>query len=323
MSRTSTKSFSSYQRIGDLNSKKIENNTKERRQNHKCVNDESDSEPTEYTNLLTTSSTATKMTSNPSYDFNTSTGYHSLKGYQGPTKKTTLTIFFLVLLVVAICGLSLYAVIETQRIRNEISLIARDCCKNPIYKIPDENTPGNENKSQEIVKIQKASNQINISAHVTSPVFKVTNETAEKTAEIVDWKKTNHGDSFCSVIGQRNGRLIIPLDGNYFVYSQIQFLNNPHGDERIAGFSYVQLAHFVYKYNIVYPNDGNKLLMRRSSTAHWGQERNVDHHASYLGGMFRLRAGDELLVKLTDNGVHGDPKSTFFGVFLIGQLYNE
>jgi len=71
---------------------------------------------------------------------------------------------------------------------------------------------------------------------------------------------------------------------------------------------------------VVYPNDGNKLVMKRSFTVRWSADTAVDQKASYLGGVYSLRVGDEVFVRVSKSsisGVNRDPKATFFGMFAL------
>jgi len=153
--------------------------------------------------------------------------------------------------------------------------------------------------------------QLLASAHVSGAKLTTDNN----YAVISNWSVTNSSDSFCSLIKHRDGRLIVLHPGLYYVYSQVQFLNYPAED---LGSTHAQLGHSVVRWNFVYPNDGNKIVMRRSVTARWSLGTDVDERASYLGGVYALRAGDKLFVRLSKkSGVQSDPKTTFFGLFSI------
>jgi len=152
--------------------------------------------------------------------------------------------------------------------------------------------------------------QLLASAHVSGA--KLTND--NNFALISNWSVTNSSDSFCSMIKHRDGRLVVLHAGLYYVYSQVQFLNYPADD---LGSTHAQLSHSVCRWNVVYPNDGIKIVMKRTMTARWPLGTDVDQRASYLGGVYALRAGDEVFVRLSKSGVRNESQMTFFGMFAI------
>jgi len=269
-------------------------------------------------------------------------GYIPLKGHTSLDRRYIAPLIVLYFIVTAIAVLTLYTVHDLHQLRfkykeqfKSLSGNNEDCCSNFLYQpqikgsvhvfpVTEPNntldtTEERKNKTSENMhKKSGAFSSIQISAHVAGAIVKPMPD--NRAAQIMNWTVTDKADSFCSLIRHNNGKLVIPLDGIYFVYSQAQFLSYPNDgdDPRIAGHTHAQLGHFVYRWNQVYPNDGTKLLMRRSLTARWNNDSDMDQRASYMAAAFRLRENDELFVRMSNHGINDDAKATFFGAFLLG-----
>ncbi|KAL8559053.1 hypothetical protein ACOMHN_008241 [Nucella lapillus] len=129
--------------------------------------------------------------------------------------------------------------------------------------------------------------------------------------------------AFINHVTYRYGRIVVPEDGLYYVYSQVAFLevislpgasrpSSEHGTESPS------LSHYLYRYNIIYPNGGEEKLVQNSITKCWGPNKAFGEYTSYLGALFHLRQGDEVFVKVSNLTMMAmDPKSNYFGMFKI------
>ena len=80
-----------------------------------------------------------------------------------------------------------------------------------------------------------------------------------------------------------------------------------------------RISHYMFRENLLYPNAGAEKLLQHSETKCWESSLPYYETTSLLGGVFWLRAGDELYVSVSDLSiVHTDMKSTFFGLFKLG-----
>ncbi|CAG5116781.1 unnamed protein product, partial [Candidula unifasciata] len=121
----------------------------------------------------------------------------------------------------------------------------------------------------------------------------------------------------------RHGRIVIPEDGFYFVYSQISFMevfdvqhNDGYGSRGSSEFP--SLSHYLYRYNIQYHNGGEEKLAQNSITKCWGQSKTFGEYTSNLGAVFYLRTADEIFIKVSNiSMVATDPKLSYFGLFRI------
>jgi len=166
-------------------------------------------------------------------------------------------------------------------------------------------------------------------AHVTGAIVTDIEDFTDITSwsvvrTIVD-RTSCRGRAAClTIITYKNGRLVIPQDGLYFVYSQVQFLAYPRTHPLLVGHTHAQLSHSVLKWNQIYPNDGTKLIAQRSLSVRWqlgAADSEVDEQASYIGSLFDLQEGDQLFVRLSKFGILNDTTATFFGMYsVLGNL---
>lgn len=114
----------------------------------------------------------------------------------------------------------------------------------------------------------------------------------------------------------RNDRVRVNNSGLYYLYSQVYFLSLYFGGNSPGA---TTLYHYVYRYNVIYPNGGEELLLKSVRTQCWERNKEYDDYTSFTGGVFRLNVGDEIYVKVSNiSQVSQDPKATFFGMFKLG-----
>ncbi|KAI8772236.1 tumor necrosis factor ligand superfamily member 10, partial [Biomphalaria glabrata] len=129
--------------------------------------------------------------------------------------------------------------------------------------------------------------------------------------------------AFTYQIDYRHGRLVIPEDGHYYIYSQISFIemfdvqnNEAYGSRN--GPEGPSLSHYLYRYNILYHNGGEEKLAQNSITKCWGQSKTFGEYTSNLGAVFYLRNADEIFIKVSNiSMISSDPKLSYFGLFKV------
>ncbi|XP_035696247.1 tumor necrosis factor ligand superfamily member 10-like [Branchiostoma floridae] len=115
----------------------------------------------------------------------------------------------------------------------------------------------------------------------------------------------------------RGGNLIIPVDGLYYIYSQLsyRFLNeNPeeHSDKDANIF---QLIHYTFKQSS-YPEP--QLIMKSSRSTCWSKRTEFGLYTSFQGGVFRLEKGDKVSISVSNaQMISFEESSSFFGAFMI------
>ncbi|XP_061103563.1 tumor necrosis factor ligand superfamily member 10-like [Conger conger] len=107
-----------------------------------------------------------------------------------------------------------------------------------------------------------------------------------------------------------NGRLRVPREGRYYLYSQVYFRypSPGQGDQ-----SSHQLVQCVYK-KTSYARPIQ--LLKGVGTKCWAPDAEYALHSVYQGGLFQLQAGDEVFISVSSpSAVHADDSSSYFGAF--------
>nr|XP_046237548.1 TNF superfamily member 10, like [Scatophagus argus] len=111
-----------------------------------------------------------------------------------------------------------------------------------------------------------------------------------------------------------NGKLRVPQDGRYYLYSQVYFRYpspaTSDGDQRSASHQLVQCVYKKTSYRSPIQ------LLKGVGTKCWAPDAEYALHSVYQGGLFELRAGDELFVSVSSpTMVNADDSSSYFGAF--------
>lgn len=108
------------------------------------------------------------------------------------------------------------------------------------------------------------------------------------------------------------GRLRVPQDGRYYLYAQVYFRYPSPSDSEQRSASH-QLVQCVYKKtSYLRPIQ----LLKGVGTKCWAPDAEYALHSVYQGGLFELRAGDEVFVSVSSPSmVHGEDSSSYFGAF--------
>lgn len=106
----------------------------------------------------------------------------------------------------------------------------------------------------------------------------------------------------------RAGRLRVEQPGKYYVYAQIYF--RYRGAGRDSGPQLVQCIQWQPAYS------PPVLLLKGVGTKCWAPEADYGLHALYQGGLFELKAGDELFVSVSSLAIDSsDAAASYFGAF--------
>ncbi|XP_045200720.2 uncharacterized protein LOC123554554 [Mercenaria mercenaria] len=116
----------------------------------------------------------------------------------------------------------------------------------------------------------------------------------------------------------RNGRLVVPVSGTYLVYSYLDMFepcdpstgkpNNNNGRSKA-------IKHGIFKFNIL---DGEENEIVSSVQPHQvSSNRLFNSYSSYISSLANLKAGDELLVKVSNLTYLRYTRGNSFGVNLI------
>ncbi|XP_078694515.1 tumor necrosis factor ligand superfamily member 10-like isoform X2 [Branchiostoma floridae x Branchiostoma belcheri] len=120
-------------------------------------------------------------------------------------------------------------------------------------------------------------------------------------------------------MSHRDGAIRVPVDGLYYVYSQLYFRHvRPHAADGspAADTGDHQLLHSTYKKSATYPE--KQEIMKSARTRCWSKDSQYGLLSSYQGGVFQLRAGDRLFVQVSNVAmVSFEEAASYFGAFMI------
>ncbi|KPP70789.1 TNF-related apoptosis inducing ligand TRAIL-like [Scleropages formosus] len=166
-----------------------------------------------------------------------------------------------------------------------------------------------------------------IAAHVTGGSFdNVASPGSPLKGKVLGQKipawESARGLAFLHNMELRNGELIIPQAGLYYIYSQTYFRQSQPeegddgGDEQENEPSDKQMLQYIYKKVSSYP--APILLMKNARTTCWSKDAEYGLYSIYQAGVVQLGIGDRLFVTVSNlSTVDMDEKSSFFGAFLV------
>ncbi|XP_075573066.1 tumor necrosis factor ligand superfamily member 10 isoform X3 [Pelecanus crispus] len=138
--------------------------------------------------------------------------------------------------------------------------------------------------------------------------------------KISNWESSRKGHSFLYNVELRNGELVIPQTGFYYIYSQTYFRFRENENEDSDLLAQIrnpkQLVQYVYKLTN-YPEP--ILLMKSARTSCWSKKAEYGLYSIYQGGVFQLKRDDRIFVSVSNGDiVDMDKEASFFGAFMIG-----
>nr|XP_025961560.1 tumor necrosis factor ligand superfamily member 10 [Dromaius novaehollandiae] len=171
--------------------------------------------------------------------------------------------------------------------------------QNPAYRIAAHLT-GNSNKKS------------SVAPHNSSP-------RRGNGQKISSWESSRKGHSFLYNVELRNGELVVPKTGFYYIYSQTYFRFRENENEDSDLLAQIrnpkQLVQYVYKLTN-YPEP--ILLMKSARTSCWSKKAEYGLYSIYQGGVFQLKRDDRIFVSVSNGDiVDMDKEASFFGAFLI------
>ncbi|KFV91864.1 Tumor necrosis factor ligand superfamily member 10, partial [Fulmarus glacialis] len=137
--------------------------------------------------------------------------------------------------------------------------------------------------------------------------------------KINNWESSRKGNSFLYNVELRNGELVIPQTGFYYIYSQTYFRFRENENEDSDLLAQIrnpkQLVQYVYKLTN-YPEP--ILLMKSARTSCWSRKAEYGLYSIYQGGVFQLKREDRIFVSVSNGDiVDMDKEASFFGAFMI------
>uniref|UniRef100_A0A8C4WAA7 Tumor necrosis factor ligand superfamily member 10 n=1 Tax=Gopherus evgoodei TaxID=1825980 RepID=A0A8C4WAA7_9SAUR len=139
--------------------------------------------------------------------------------------------------------------------------------------------------------------------------------------KINTWEPSRKDHSFLYNVELKNGELIIPRTGFYYIYSQTYFRfsepenEDSESDPLALSRNPKQMVQYVYKLT-TYPEP--ILLMKSARTSCWSKKAEYGLYSIYQGGVFQLKRDDKIFVSVSNEDmVDMDKEASFFGAFLI------
>ncbi|NXE73057.1 TNF10 factor, partial [Cochlearius cochlearius] len=138
--------------------------------------------------------------------------------------------------------------------------------------------------------------------------------------KLSNWEWSRKGHSFLYNVELRNGELVIPQTGFYYIYSQTYFRFRENENEDSDLLAQIrnpkQLVQYVYKLTN-YPEP--ILLMKSARTSCWSKKAEYGLYSIYQGGVFQLKREDRIFVSVSNGDiVDMDKEASFFGAFMVG-----
>ncbi|KAL3847924.1 hypothetical protein ACJMK2_018814 [Sinanodonta woodiana] len=130
---------------------------------------------------------------------------------------------------------------------------------------------------------------------------------------IRNWKNDNITTHVSGLV-LKNDRLTVLEPGLYFVYSQVGFEFEYSSKEDIDDSKQI-LYHYLVRYNPIYPNGGDQIIVKGAATQCWEKIKDFGYYTSYISAAVFLNIGDELYIKVSQLNISRDPKLTYFGAY--------
>ncbi|XP_045200675.1 uncharacterized protein LOC123554522 [Mercenaria mercenaria] len=118
-------------------------------------------------------------------------------------------------------------------------------------------------------------------------------------------------------IRYRNGRLVVPVDGTYNIYSYVDLFEscNPSTGKPNVNDTTKPIKHGIFKFDIL---DSEEMELVSNVQPHTvSSNRYFNSYSSYISSLAKLKAGDELSVKVSNLTYLKYTRDNYFGVNLI------
>ncbi|XP_060573812.1 tumor necrosis factor ligand superfamily member 15-like [Ruditapes philippinarum] len=115
----------------------------------------------------------------------------------------------------------------------------------------------------------------------------------------------------------RNGRLVVPVSGTYFIYSYVDLFeefNDIPGKPNIKNAT-KPIKHALYKFNIL--DEAETEIVTNIQPHVVSRNRYYNSYSSFVSSLVSLKAGDEISVKISDISYIRYTRNNYFGLNLI------
>ncbi|XP_045200962.2 tumor necrosis factor ligand superfamily member 15-like [Mercenaria mercenaria] len=115
----------------------------------------------------------------------------------------------------------------------------------------------------------------------------------------------------------RNGRLVVPVSGTYFIYSHVDFFEPcvpSTGKPNVKNTS-IPIKHGIFKFNILDVEESELVSSVQPHTI--SSNRYFNSYNSYVSTLAELKAGDEISVKVSNITYLKYTRDNYFGLNLV------
>ena len=138
---------------------------------------------------------------------------------------------------------------------------------------------------------------------------------------VKEWKYGRNRDETTGFLRHgvryKDGRLIVPVDGIYFVYSMIDFFQpcNSTSGKPYANDSGKPIKHAIYRFNVLEREETEIIINIQPHLI--SKSRYYNSYSSYVSSLAKLKAGDEISVKVSHISYLRHVRDNNFGINLI------
>lgn len=147
---------------------------------------------------------------------------------------------------------------------------------------------------------------------------------ADQGAEMTPIRLWRHGRELYDTSGfvrygirYRNGRLVVPVSGTYFIYSFVDLFEQciPNTGKPNVRDASTPIKHGIYRFNILEENETE--IMSNVQPHTLSSNNYFNSYSSYVSSLAELKAGDEISVKVSNITYLRYTENNYFGLNLI------
>ncbi|XP_033864719.1 tumor necrosis factor ligand superfamily member 11-like [Acipenser ruthenus] len=157
------------------------------------------------------------------------------------------------------------------------------------------------------------------SAHL--PIQADKNFIQNTTAPTMIYWDSSNGLAHIHNMSYSDGKIKVNQEGLYYVYAKTCFRHNLEVSEELRAVENgIQLLQYVYHTKHTRQHE-NLLLMKSGSVKHWNRHVKFRFYCIHQGGLFPLKSGDDLFVKVSYASLL-DPtqEASYLGAFKLSNL---
>ncbi|XP_053403947.1 tumor necrosis factor ligand superfamily member 15-like [Mercenaria mercenaria] len=147
---------------------------------------------------------------------------------------------------------------------------------------------------------------------------------SDEGAEMTPVREWRHGRELYDTSGferygirYRNGRLVVPVDGTYFVYSFVDLFEqcDPSTGKPNVKDTSKPIKHGIFKFNIL--DEVENEIISSIQPHQISSNKYFNSYGSYVSSLANLKAGDEISVKVSNITYLKYTRQNYFGLNLI------